>query len=73
DATKIVRHEIQKLVPGVIYNIPANVWHNIAMQEDARIIIVEDADTHLHDVTYQALSKEQQKELYEQIKTYKIG
>jgi hypothetical protein len=43
------------------------------MQEDARIIIVEDADTHLQDVTYQALSQEQQKELYEQIKTYKIG
>jgi mannose-6-phosphate isomerase-like protein (cupin superfamily) len=58
-----VRWDVKPLQTGVIYNIPIGVWHNVAMSEDARIFIVEDANTHLNDVIYQSLSEAQQQEL----------
>ncbi|GHT59861.1 hypothetical protein AGMMS50239_07490 [Bacteroidia bacterium] len=58
-----LRFETIPLQKGIIYNVPADVWHNIAMDEAARIIIFEDANTHLNDVTYNPLNEEQQKKL----------
>jgi len=63
DGDTIVRWDIQPLKPGVIYNIPIAGWHNIAMKENAQILIVEDANTHLNDVTYRSLTEDQQQEL----------
>jgi ureidoglycolate hydrolase len=51
--------EYQKLERGVTYNVPAGVWHNIAMDEDAEIILVENRNTHLEDVDHRLLTKEQ--------------
>lgn len=45
-----------RLKKGVTYNVPAGVWHNIAMGRDAQLIIVERSDTHLNDVNYRMLS-----------------
>jgi len=59
-----ITFEAKALQKGIIYNIPQGVWHNIAMGEDARILIFEDAGTHLNDCTHSCLSDEQQKELY---------
>lgn len=53
--------------PGVTYNIPANTWHTIAMDEAAEIIIVEKSNTHLRDVTYYPLLEPDQYSLKEQI------
>jgi hypothetical protein len=35
--------------PGVVYNVPAGVWHNLLASRDASWIIVENRDTHLGD------------------------
>lgn len=32
---------------GAVYNIPKKVWHNIVLSEDADVIIVENANTHI--------------------------
>lgn len=38
-----------ELTPGVVYNVPQGVWHNVIATRDVAFIIVEDRDTHLHD------------------------
>jgi mannose-6-phosphate isomerase-like protein (cupin superfamily) len=62
-----VNFQTIEMIEGITYNIPAGVWHNIAMDPDAQIIIVEDANTHLHDVTYYYLSDEQKKNIDTQL------
>lgn len=56
-------YEMISMKKGVTYNIPAGIWHNIAMDKDAQMIIVENANTHLHDCTFIDLSKTQQADL----------
>ena len=41
--------EVADMIPGVVYNVPAGVWHNLVATQDAVFLIVEDRDTHLHD------------------------
>lgn len=48
---------------GITYNIPANAWHNIAMDKHAELIIVEKSNTHLGDFAYQFLTKKERQEL----------
>ena len=55
------------LEKGIIYNIPQDVWHNIAMEKNTKIFIFENANTHLNDCTYLNLNDRQQKELYSKI------
>jgi len=57
DGDKIIKLNTKLLEQGVIYNIPAGVWHNIAMKPDARLLILEDANTHLNDVIYQSVGR----------------
>lgn len=52
---------------GRVYNIPVNVWHNIAMNKDARLIIVERSNTHLDDVIYHSLSGTEMQVLKDEI------
>lgn len=59
-----VTYETIDMEKGIVYNIPKGVWHTIAMEKDAEIIIVEDADTHLNDCTYFWLNDNQKKDLY---------
>lgn len=49
----------------IVYNIPKDVWHNIAMKEDAEILIIENANTHLEDYEIYEMSKDQKKTLKE--------
>ena len=44
-----IHFNCQYMKPGVTYNIPAGTWHEIAMDRDAEIIIVERANTHKQD------------------------
>lgn len=53
--------------PGITYNIPKGVWHNIAMKTDAQIIIVENDNTHLKDCKYMDLTQEQHQKVTELI------
>ena len=59
--------EVINMKPKVVYNIPKGCWHNIALSTDAKILITEDANTHLGDYDYHYLNKEEQKELCELI------
>jgi hypothetical protein len=54
---------------GVTYNVQAGTWHNIAMEKDVEIIIVEKSNTHLHDCTYNPLDQESRTRLYAMIKS----
>jgi len=56
-----------KMKEGVTYNIPKMTWHNIAMSDDAQVIIIEDANTHLGDFEYFYLNAEQKEMLYKEI------
>lgn len=58
-----VHFECVRMKPGITYNIPANTWHNIAMDRDASVIIVERDRTHLGDFVYRELTAKQQQEL----------
>lgn len=60
--------ECVKMQPGIVYNIPVKQWHNIAMDKEAELLIVEKSDTHLGDYEFRQLSDEQKKQLNAQIK-----
>ncbi len=57
-----------KMKEGITYNIPKKTWHNIAMSQDAQVIIIEDANTHLGDFEYYYMGAEQKAEMYRGIK-----
>src|SRR5258708_1902669 len=57
DTSSGFRFESVRLQPGVTYNIPAGLWHAIAMSPHDIVIIVENANTHLDDVTYRDLNE----------------
>lgn len=58
-----------KMIPGITYNIKANTWHNIALETDAELIIVEKSNTHLNDCIYVPLSEKERIDLYTGIQT----
>lgn len=45
-----------RMTPGITYNIPAGIWHAIAMLPDDVVMIVEKDNTHLNDVKYRDLT-----------------
>ena len=47
------------MLPGVVYNIPKDVWHNIAMTPGSEVVIVEKSDTHLADFEFFDLDDQQ--------------
>ena len=53
---------------GIVYNIPKNVWHNIAMKENAEVIIVEKDNTHLNDFEFYNLRDDQKERLIKSVK-----
>lgn len=59
--------ECVQMITGVTYNISAGTWHNIAMDKDAELIIVEKSDTHKQDCAYIGLDSEQRQKLYREI------
>jgi mannose-6-phosphate isomerase-like protein (cupin superfamily) len=58
-----VEYELVNMEQGQIYNIPKGCWHNIAMDEEAGLMIVENDNTHKNDVFYLLLDAAQQREL----------
>lgn len=47
---------VENMQPGVVYNVPKGVWHNLLSTRDASWIIVEDRNTHLHDTEIRTMS-----------------
>jgi mannose-6-phosphate isomerase-like protein (cupin superfamily) len=48
--------EVVDLRPGVVYNVCRGTWHGVIATPDVSWIIVENRDTHLHDVELRPLS-----------------
>lgn len=65
--TNNMKFEVINMKPRVLYNIPKGSWHNIAMSEDAEVLITEDANTHLDDYEFYYLNENEEKELAELI------
>ena len=61
--------DLLDMVPGTTYNIPSGVWHNIVLLEKTRVLIVENAYTHLYDFQFHYFSVEQTRNLHNQINT----
>ena len=59
----VLRFSTEVMKPHITYNIPKNVWHNIAMAKGSQVLIVEQSNTHLNDVDYIKLNTGQQQEL----------
>lgn len=49
---------------GVVYNIPRGTWHNIAMEPQAAVVIVEKSHTHLNDCVYRSLEPQELEALH---------
>lgn len=47
------------LEPGVIYNVPQGVWHNLIASRDSSFLIVENAGTHLEDTELRPITAEE--------------
>ena len=58
-----VDFETIRMVPGIIYNIPRETWHKVAMEEGSSLLIVEDSYTHVSDFEFYDLSEEDKKNL----------
>lgn len=63
-----VEFEVTNMKPRVLYNIPKGCWHNIAMSEDAEVLITEDANTHLGDFEFYHFNEEEEAKLRKLIK-----
>ena len=61
--------ELQLMEQHKVYNIPQDVWHNIAMEKGSEVIIVEKSYTHISDFEFFPLSNEKQTELKEKVKS----
>lgn len=62
-----IEYDMVKMEKGIVYNIPKNVWHKIAMREGSGVYIVENADTHVSDFEFYPLSEEQRMTLCSKI------
>jgi hypothetical protein len=59
--------ELTDLEPGVIYNVPQGVWHNLVATEDASWIIVENRDTHLRDTEIRQMTDTERRQVLTQL------
>ena len=55
--------ELELMKSNVIYNVPKNTWHNIAMEKGSQVLIVEKSNTHLGDFEHKYLSANKLDEL----------
>ncbi len=58
-----VSYEAIDMKPNIVYNIPRNVWHKIAMQQESSVLIVENQKTHLGDFEFYPLNEAQKNDL----------
>lgn len=62
-----VRYETVDMKPLRVYNIPRDVWHKIAMEPGSRVLIVENAGTHLGDFEFYGLGQAEKASLREAV------
>jgi mannose-6-phosphate isomerase-like protein (cupin superfamily) len=67
-----VSYDLVDMLPGVIYNIPRETWHKIAMYEGSSVCIVEKNNTHVSDFDFYDLSPSQREELQEAVNNLNV-
>lgn len=55
--------QIEDMQPGVVYNVPQGVWHNLVATRDASWIIVENPDTSKDNSEYRQLDPAEKAQL----------
>ena len=58
-----IKYDLIDMQPGIIYSIPKNTWHKIAMYQGSKVCIVERDNTHVSDFEFYNLSVDKQLEL----------
>lgn len=51
--------EAHDLDRNVVYNVPAGIWHSLVCSRDARLLIIENRDTHLQDTECRTITQEE--------------
>ncbi|MBQ4110373.1 MAG: cupin domain-containing protein [Clostridia bacterium] len=53
-ASLIIGKDMKEYVlePGKIYNVKKGVWHNVLLEKDAKVLIVENHNTSLENTEY---------------------
>jgi mannose-6-phosphate isomerase-like protein (cupin superfamily) len=51
--------EAVDMEPGVLYNIPQDVWHNLLCSRDAALLIVESRNTSVESSEFRSLESEE--------------
>lgn len=59
DNTTVQNWYAVQMQAKIVYNIPKTVWHNVMMERDSTIIIVEKNNTHIEDVRYHYLTEDE--------------
>lgn len=55
---KFDRLDIIKMEKETVYNIKKNIWHHIIMNRSGSVLIVENADTGVHNTQYSDIPEE---------------
>lgn len=56
-------YDIRKMEYGTVYNVPANVWHKVAMKPGSSVLIVEKSGTHERDFEFYDMSEKERRDL----------
>ena len=67
-----ITYDLVDMKPGIIYNIPKNTWHKIAMYEGSKVCIIEKDNTHVSDFAFHNLSAREQKDLQQAVNSLNI-
>lgn len=62
-----IHYDMIRMKRGIVYNIPCDVWHKIAMKPGSSVLIVEKSDTHAGDFEFLHLSPVQKNDLRKRI------
>ncbi|KLU60656.1 hypothetical protein CEB3_c30390 [Peptococcaceae bacterium CEB3] len=60
----------KSMEPRLVYNVPVKTWHNIALAQDAEVLIVEDRDSHLGNYEFRELTAAEYAALQGELKKY---
>lgn len=62
--------ELTPLKPGITYNVPVRVWHNIAMEKWSKVIITEGRDAHVKGCVQISMPEEVREEVISYTKAH---
>lgn len=51
--------EAVEMSPGIVYNVPKGVWHNLVASRDVTFLIVENRGTHIDDTEIRTIGQDE--------------